>query len=29
VVYATYIVPTDTPKEALRVDQANPGCTQV
>jgi quercetin dioxygenase-like cupin family protein len=28
VVYATYIVPTDTPKTGLRVDQPNPGCTQ-
>jgi quercetin dioxygenase-like cupin family protein len=28
VVYVTYIVPTETPKEGLRIDAANPGCPQ-
>ncbi len=28
VVYVTYIVPTETPKDGLRIDQDNPGCPQ-
>lgn len=28
VVYVTFIVPTETAKDGLRVDDANPGCTE-